>query len=159
MDTNVLFVANGKTEQAGPECQEACNHALVQVQAGRRTLLDEMGHILEEYRKSLDTAGQPDLGTEFFFWLWDNQSKLEHCRKVPISDHADREFAEFPNDPRLSNFDADDRKFVAVALASETGPELLNATDTDWWNHRQALEENGIYLVFLCQELMEKKRR
>ena len=157
-DTNVLFVANGKTEQASPECQAACKSALEQVQAEYRTLLDEMGHILEEYRKSLDGAGQPNLGTEFFFWLWDNQSNPIHCRKVPITVHADRGFVEFPDDPRLAQFDYDDRKFVAVALASGTAPKLLNATDTDWWHNHQELTENGVDVEFLCPELMCRKR-
>lgn len=159
VDTNVLYVVNGKAEQASLECLAACNKALVKVQAERRTLLDELGQLLEEYRKSLDGTGQADLGTEFFFWLWDNQFNPIHCRKVPISVHPDLGFAEFPEDPRLSKFDCDERKFVAVALASETTPELLNATDRDWWNHRQALAENGVNVVFLCQELMEKRRR
>ncbi len=158
VDTNVLYVANGKTEQASPECKDACIQELKQVQSGCRTLLDEMGLILQEYRKSLDGSGQTELGTAFFFWLWDNQSTLRNCRKVPISVHADRKFAEFPDDPSLAQFDYDDRKFVAVALASETGPQVLNATDTDWRDHRKALEENGIQIVFLCPELMEQER-
>lgn len=158
VDTNVLVVANGKTEQASPKCQAACNQEIKQLQAERRTLLDETGYIFEEYRKNLDGDDQTELGTEFFFWLWDNQYNPKHCRKVPITVHSDCGFEEFPNDPRLSNFDSDDRKFVAVALASQSDPQVLNATDTDWWAHRKALEENGVDVVFLCPELMGQER-
>lgn len=35
VDTNVPLVANGKAEQAGWECEAACIHALIQVQAER----------------------------------------------------------------------------------------------------------------------------
>ena len=77
---------------------------------------------------------------------------------MPITVHSDCGFEEFPNDPRLSNFDSDDRKFVAVALASQSDPQVLNATDTDWWAHRKALEENGVDVVFLCPELMGQER-
>ena len=45
---------------------------------------------------------------------------------------------------------------VAVARASGADPELLNATDTDWWHYREALKENGVNVVFLCPELMER---
>lgn len=119
-------------------------------------LLDDHGLIIEEYRKNLSHSGQPGLGDAFFKWLWENQGSLGHCRKVPIALHVGRGFAEFPDDPQINTFDPYDRKFVAVARASGTHPELLNATDTDWWQDRKALENNGIRIVFLCPELMEK---
>ncbi len=156
VDSNVPITANFRAEQAGPECEAACIRALREIQSGRRTLLDDQGLIVEEYRKSLSHSGQPGLGDAFFKWLWENQGNLRHCRTVPISFHAGRGFAEFPADPQLSAFDRSDRKFVAVARASGTRPELLNATDTDWWQDRKTLEENGVRLVFLCPELMEK---
>ena len=158
VDTNVPLVANSRAEQAGWECMATCIHALRQVQAERRTLLDDRGLIIEEYRKSLSHSGQPGLGDAFFRWLWENQANPQHCRTVPIAVHADRMFAEFPEDPRLSSFDLSDRKFVAVVRASGTRPELLNATDTDWWDDRLALKENGVNVVFLCPELMGRER-
>ena len=57
-------------------------------------------------------------------------------------------------DERLARFDRDDRKFVAVAVGCEPTAEVFNATDTDWWHHRVALEENGVQVRFLCPELM-----
>ena len=159
VDTNVPDVANGKACQAGLECVSACIQALKQVQAKHRTLLDDKWLIIEEYRKRLSHSGQPGLGDAFFKWLWNNQANPKHCRIVSVTVHADRGFAEFPDDARLTSFDRADRKFVAVALASGTDPELLNAADRDWWHDRQALVENGINIVFLCPELMERERR
>lgn len=73
---------------------------------------------------------------------------------VRITEHPERGFENFPDDPELDDFDQDDRKFVAVALASGTNPEILNATDTDWWHYLEPLQQHGINIDFLCPELM-----
>jgi len=54
----------------------------------------------------------------------------------------------------LARFDRSDRKFVAVALASQLNPNVLNATDTDWWHYRECLAKHGVRVVFLCSDLM-----
>ena len=155
MDTNVAVVANGKTEQAGPRCIRECISRLRHIRDECRLLLDDRNRIIDEYRNNLNPSGQPGLGDAFFLWLWQNQANQEYCRNIVVTPHEDRGFEEFPNDPDLSAFDQDDRKFVAVALASGTGPKVLNASDTDWWHHRQTLQEHGVEIVFLCPELME----
>ena len=119
-------------------------------------MLDSDGLILDEYQKILNFSGHPGAGDSFFKWLFFNQANPEHCRKVAITPHTDRGFEEFPDDPVLANFDRDDRKFVAVALAIKTTPPILNASDTDWWNHLNALKRHGIEVSFLCPELMER---
>ena len=158
VDTNVPLVANGKADQASLKCEDACVRKLIQVQAGCRTLVDDKRLIFKEYLKRLSLSGQPGLGDAFFKWLWENQANPQHCCIVPVTVHDGRGFAEFPDDTRLDSFDPSDRKFVAVALASGSSPKVLNAADTGWWVHRQALEENGVDVVFLCPELMERKR-
>ena len=155
MDTNVAVASNGHADQAGPECVAACIGALRQIQESHRLLLDDGYLIFEEYRDNLSASGQPGPGDAFFQWLWNNQANEQHCRTVSVTNHADRGFEEFPNDPRLDSFDWDDRKFVAVVLATGTSPKVLNASDTDWWDHRAALEQHGIDVDFLCPELME----
>ena len=155
MDTNVAVVANGKTEQAGSRCIRECINRLRHIQDECLLLLDDRSRIIDEYRNNLKPSGQPGPGDAFFLWLWQNQANHEHCRNIAVTPHEDRGFEEFPDDPNLSAFDQDDRKFVAVALASETEPEVLNASDTDWWHHRQALQQHGVEIVFLCPELME----
>lgn len=158
VDTNVPLVANGKAEQADLECEVACVRKLIQIQSEQRTLLDDTMLIMGEYRRNLSQSGQPGVGDAFFKWLWENQANEQHCRTVPLTVHADRGFVEFPDDARLSSFDLSDRKFVAVALASGTDPQVLNASDTDWWHDRQTLAEHGIQIVFLCPELMQMER-
>ena len=76
---------------------------------------------------------------------------------MEIHPHTEREFVEFPEDQRLADFDRDDRKFVAVALASGASPPIVNATDTDWWEHRDALSEHSVNVRFLCTDLMTRR--
>ena len=156
MDTNVARVANGKTEQAGPACVLECVMALRRIQDEHCVLLDDSNLIYNEYRRRLSYSGQPGPGDAFFKWLHDNQGHPDHCRKVTVTLDPDREFEEFPNDPDLASFDRSDRKFVAVVLASETGPEVLNASDTDWRDYSTELQRHGVAVVFLCPELMNR---
>ncbi len=157
MDTNVAVVANGKTEQAGRRCVRECIAKLRHIRNECCLLLDNGNLILEEYRKNLSLSGQPGPGDGFYKWLFDNQANPEHCQKVPLKPHIDREFEKFPDDPNLESFDRDDRKFVAVALASGTAPKVLNASDPDWWFHCQALRQHGVEVVFLCPDLMRAR--
>ncbi len=153
IDTNVLVVANWGHEDASPSCVEQCIRKLEQ-SCRARVFIDDEYHILDEYRRHCSLSGQPGVGDAFFKWLWDNQGNEKRCRMVGITPHEERGFEVFPDDPQLTGFDRSDRKFVAVAIASGDKPPILNATDTDWWNYRLALERNGVTIVFLCPELM-----
>ena len=84
----------------------------------------------------------------------DNLYNEAACRLVPITSIDGHSFAEFPADQRLTTFHRDDRKFVAVTAGCNPPAEVLNATDTDWWHHREALEDIGIRVRFLCPEMM-----
>lgn len=89
-------------------------------------------------------------------WVWNQQANKKHCRQVSITPMADDplDFQEFPRDVALKTFDRSDRKWVAVALASGSNPEILNAADTDWWNHRKPLSRRGVRIRFLSPGLM-----
>ena len=154
VDTNVAVVANHRTPQADLNCTNECISRLQHIIDECRILLDDGNLIFREYRNNLSPSGQPGAGDYFFKWLFENQANPEHCRKVTLSAHPVRGFEEFPNDQSLSAFDPDDRKFVAVALASGTAPKVLNASDTDWWLYRNQLRQNGVEVVFLCPDLM-----
>ncbi len=105
----------------------------------------------------LNIPGQPGVGDQFMKWVWENQAVTERCEKVPLTPIPGNpgEFAGFPTDPELIAFHRDDRKYVAVALGSQNHPTILNAVDTDWWEHREVLERNGVRLRFLCPQHME----
>jgi hypothetical protein len=158
-DTNVLVVANLRTPQAGPDCVLACVDALERTQKKGRLVLDEAMLIFQEYQQYCSFKGQPGVGDAFFKWVHDNRYNDEHCERVDLTLSSDRsrDFEEFPADPDLAGFDRSDRKFVAVALASALRPTVLNAVDSDWWNHQAALKRNGVKLKFLCPEQFEEE--
>ena len=156
MDTNVAIVANGEAEQACSNCICACIAMLRHIRDECRLLVDDKNRVFSEYQTHLRRSGQPGPGDAFFKWLWQNQANSEYCRMVPVTPHQDDDcgYDEFPDDPVLSTFDRSDRKFVAIALSSGTAPNVLNATDTDWWCHRDTLGKHGVGIVFICPELM-----
>ena len=158
MDTNVAIVANGQADHADDDCSRACAKELKRIRKECCLVMDYNGDIFEEYKRYLSMSGQPGPGDAFFKWLLENQGNENHCLWVMINDDHHRGYQEFPNDPELANFDRSDRKFVAVARAAATDddspPTILNASDTDWWYHREGLEAHGINIKSLCPQLM-----
>ena len=155
IDTNVLVSANGKSDHAGLDCQMTCINALEEVIKRKKVAIDTASQIIDEYRLHASHSGQPSVGDAFFKWLWLNQGNPRHCEQAPITPRPSdyRDFEEFPDDPVFSGFDRADRKFVAVARASQSHPKILNATDSDWWDFRAELKRIGVKIDFLCPEL------
>ncbi|MCA9793230.1 MAG: hypothetical protein KC910_15580, partial [Candidatus Eremiobacteraeota bacterium] len=150
VDTNVLVVANGDSDGVGPACVRSCVEALQVVRRGRITL-DSSGSIIREYLARLpDRSGQPGVGKEFLSHLLATQWDPRRAEQVELHPQGDS-YVEFPDDPELGKFDPADRKFVAAARASSSDPTILNATDSDWWYHRQALTRY-VRLGFVCPE-------
>lgn len=156
VDTNVALTANGDAKHADLQCVSRCLQELTATRNERELLLDDAGLILDEYLQQKPHGFPQGPGDAFLVWVYDNQANPMHVRVVPVTPLGDpRGFAEFPSDVELTSFDEDDRKFVAVALASGDAPLILNATDTDWWIHRIALKRNGVCIEFLCPHLMD----
>lgn len=156
VDTNVAMVASGHSDQADAECVNACIQRLHSLMLEGVLLIDELRLILQEYLVALGHAGQPGAGEVFVKWAWSNQSTPQFVRQValtPRADNAWRRFEEFPDRDDLSRFDRNDQKFAAVAVASGENPPILNAVDSDWWEHREALADSGIHVEFLCPHL------
>jgi len=158
VETNILVVANRKSDQAGPDCLLACVDALETAKKKQIVAIDSGTKIFKEYFHHVNRAGQPGLGDAFIKWLWDNQAYPKHCERVDITPtpKGENDFEEFPDDPGLSKFDPSDRKFVVVALKSKYHPMVLNATDSDWWLFRTALEKHQVFVKFLCPDLVQR---
>jgi hypothetical protein len=154
VDTNVPVVANGKSEQAAPDCVIACINALDDIRTNGVIVLDDAMRILREYMTNLNMSGQPGVGDLFMKWAWSVQADENRCEQVCLtaSDHDPDDFNEFPVDADLQAFDRSDRKFVAVALASRNTPVVLNAMDPDWAEHHVALKRSGVIVRFLCPQ-------
>lgn len=158
VDTNVGIVANGGHDRASIACQFECVRALREItgERGRKLALDSLQLIFAEYRRHLSLSGEPGPGDEFIRWVSQRMFDPDRCELVPITllDGAGQRIAEFPDDPRLSEFDPSDRKFAAVAARSECHAAVLNAVDSGWVYHRGALAEHGVEVEFLCPDIL-----
>lgn len=154
VDTNVLVVANGASDGAGPACQLAAVEALLTVRSSSALVLDGGGEILDEYKKHCSHSGQPGVGDEFFRWAVENAALLPSVRLVadPL-----RRFEEFPEDAALAAFDWDDRVFVATAVKSMPVASIVNAVDSDYSHHAEALSAQGVLVEELCPELLKPR--
>ena len=155
VDTNVAVVANGGFEKASEECEETCINRLQEITTGEIKLaLDDHRRIIEEYRGNLSPHGQPGVGDAFLKWVETNWTNPKWCDLVPITpvNGLENEFEEFPIDPALVDFDPDDRKFIAVALAHPEQPPILQAVDSQWLDFRNALSRNGVTVEFICED-------
>lgn len=159
VDTNVMVVANGKAEQAGPGDILACVDALEKARSKQIVSIDEGHRLFDEYFTYTSHSGQPGVGDAFAKWLFENQGNAARCEQVTITPKVNdpEDFEEFPNDPYLTGLDRSDRKFVAVASVYK--PRVLNATDSDWWDFRLALARHGVVVTFLCPHLVRRRRR
>ena len=142
VDTNVAVVANGRDGNYDPRCRRACIDALDQLMGRGQTVLDRDRSILDEYQRNLRERGQPGVGDAFLKFLLVNQTNNRRVKFVALNRDS------FPDDPELSAFDLNDRKFAAAARVARA--PVLNAVDSDWWHHHQALKRHGIEVRFLC---------
>jgi hypothetical protein len=146
VDTNVAIVANGSDTNASPSCQLATLEALRAILKDGKIVVDAAGEMLAEYRRLLSPSGQPGVGDRFFYEVLMNYG--EKVERIELEKRPDGSFVDFPDDQRLATFDQDDRKFAVASRKG--GVPVMNATDTDWLDHREALVENGIVIEFLC---------
>jgi hypothetical protein len=165
VDTNVPIVANGKSEQASPECVKNCAVRIRQLTTSGRIVLDDKWLILKEYMANLISSGQPGIGDAFLKWVLTNLCNPKFCEQVRITpkNSAKTDFEEFPSDPGLEKFDPNDRKFVAVAATHPDRPPILQAVDTKWWEMKESLDNVGITIDFLCKDdirkILKKKKQ
>lgn len=152
VDTNTAVVANGRPDKANgsqpycPTCVSKAAHFLRDVLARGTVLMDLARDIQGEYRKHLNSSGQPGVGDRFY------QVMLSHApgrvEVVDLPKRADGSFEDFPSCPDLAAFDPSDRKFAA--LARRENVPVACACETDWLNHEVPLKDNGIRVQFLC---------
>lgn len=155
VDTNVPLVANGKADQASEDCVETCIDELMKITEGKvKLVLDDQRRIIGEYRNKLNPGGFPGVGDAFLKWVEINWANPQQCDLISITsiDGSEANFQEFPTDPVLTDFDPDDRKFIALALAHPEKPPILQAVDNRWWNYRDALHQNGVTVEFICED-------
>lgn len=155
VDTNVAAVAQGLAPQADQACIDTCVDRLADLVSSGGLLLDDQDAVVLEYLQVLGHASRPGVGRAFARWAWDNRFDASRVTRVTIRERDAvgwRRYEEFPDLDTLKNFDRDDQKFVAVARASGENPPILNAVDSDWWEHRTALADAGVRVEFICPQ-------
>jgi len=156
VDTNVPIAANGKAT-CTTACRLSCIDALDQITKSLRIVMDSKDEIFDEYRRHWSRSGEPDVGDMFFKWVNDNRHNEARCIRVEITGSDDeRVYEQFPKAAALKAFDRSDRKFVAVAVGCPEKAAVLNATDTDWHHHHDALTECGVRIHYLCPDAMKR---
>lgn len=161
VDTNVPILANSaRTPDDIPDelvdCVDIAVKAIRHVMNNGKLVLDAGDEIFDEYRRKLSLGGQPGLGDAFLKWVHDNRWTFPEEDRVAIHPKGDT-YAEFPDHPDLANFDHSDRKFVAVARAHPENPPILQAVDSKWWGWKDALQEAGVQVQFLCPDYVQSK--
>ena len=148
VDTNVAVSANGRETHADERCQLECVRKLKAVAVGEVVAIDDGGSILQEYLKYLRWSGQLGAGDAFLKHVFNFQYDSTRVRRVPLTPSEDhrRSFEELPP----NTFDPSDRKFLAVAVVASA--VVLNATDSDWHEHRALTDELGVEVRQLCPQ-------
>jgi hypothetical protein len=156
VDTNVPVVANGLNAGLPSQCVNACVRevAALMKDGEHKLVLDDQWRIIREYTANLRSSGQAGLGEAFLQWVLTNRMNPKRCELVRITpiNEGGNDFREFPTDVELADFDPSDRKFVAVALAHQDHPAILQAIDSEWWRFRLVLRSHGVTVRFLCEE-------
>lgn len=151
VDTNVPIVANGRlttigSRSASVDCREATVRFLQQIHRKGKILIDTEGEIQTEYRKHLHPSGQPGVGDRFYQDVLNSAPRL--VERVDLPRDADGEYVDLPRALVDAGFDPSDRKFAALAKRQRV--PVVNATDSDWLEHRATLLANDIEVEFLC---------
>ena len=151
IDTNVLLIANQKHGEVSPGCVETCVKRLREMQRSGVVVMDDAGRILQEYRNKTRPNQPKGIGDVFLKWLFQHMGT---CRveQVSLIEIAEDRFREFPDASLQAEFDASDRKFVAVAYAHHDRPPVWQASDSKWLRWNTGLETIGVQVEFLCPD-------
>ncbi len=152
VDTNVAIVANGRQTHADSRCQLDCVKALKVVITQGIIAIDNGVLIIEEYTKRLNFSGMSGVGDKFLKYVLDHKYRGDKVRRVAVmpSDDDGRGFEELPKNA----FDPSDRKFLAVAVVVRAA--VLNATDSDWDEHKALMNDLQVRVIQLCPQHASK---
>lgn len=163
IDTNVIVIANDVDDDDRRNCSELCIDRLNQIITQQEVIvIDDGWRILTEYIDNTNPNTKKGMGDLFVKRLLQNQSNPSVCRIIHISSLSGNgtEFNEFPDDPALNNFDPDDRKIIAVAIAYYTQykvtPSVLLAIDRGWLSFIHTLQSLRVQIELICEDDMNQ---
>ena len=152
VDTNVLVAANGRDTHVDISCQRRCEEELARILREEVVCIDDKWLILREYQTRIAHKGQPGPGTVFFKTVCQTRGDPNRVCSIPVVplDPRDTEGRDFA-DPVLPRHNLKkDAKFLAVAVNADA--TIVNATDSDWAEHRELTDGLGVRVRQLCPQ-------
>jgi len=151
VDTNIWVMIDKPLDKLSLEeitCLKACRKWLKDfVKSEQKLVVDLSYKIIGEYRVNIPKGG---LARQ---WLNQLETQPREVRLIEVEiELDDKGVAVLPK--TLVIADKNDRKFVAVALAVDPHPSIVNATDTDWLGVQKGLEEHNIIVINLCLDYL-----
>ena len=156
VDTNVWVLADritsisGDTPAVEADCIEACYRWIQQFAEGNDSLVvDRSYRIFREYRLNISIGGLSEQ-------ILNRLESIPLERLVFVDIEFDRDgYAIVPTEAMIE--DESDRKFIAVAIASEPYAPIYNATETDWTEEKERLSLFGLIVHELCPDYIEQR--
>lgn len=152
IDTNVLLVASGAHDGVSLACRAACIERLSSTMNSGRLAIDDRHRIISEYLNALSRNRNRGVGYVFAKWVAQNAHNLNRVEAVRLTEAPKDFFDEFEPAALQGNFDAPDRKFVAVANGHPENPPIVQATDCKWIDWWKAFLLFGIQVEFICED-------
>lgn len=146
VDTNVLIVGSAAIEPRYEDVKieedevEQVFQWLMEFRDDpeHKLVMDDVWKIYEEYNHKLN--GQ-------HFGLQVIHHKMQSCMRIEPVRYDEDGYGIVP--PALAAVDNSDKKFVAAALNDPQHIQIVNATDSDWRQHAEALEGHGVSVLEL----------
>ncbi len=136
------------------ECEDACIERLEFLINQGIIAIDDKDLILKEYSDKVTKSGSAKgTGDKFFIHVFNHRFNTNLFRRVSVTPIQDENvgFEELPE----NNFDPSDRMFLAVAVVADA--KVLNATDSDWGQHSELINELEVEVEELCPKFIERK--
>lgn len=163
IDTNVIYKAGtpiSKLDGDDLDCADKCSCFLEKfVNDHTNTLvLDKGRRIFKEYISAYDKISRecPSVATVFLRTVFGHKPKFGVDNSTEITPDGDS-FCEYPSDARLTDFDRSDKKFIALANAHASHPQIVEGADSKWWGIKNVLAEYGISVYFVDEVYIRRK--
>jgi hypothetical protein len=133
------------------DCLSACKNWLgAFVESSDKLVADLRFVVIGEYRRNVKQGGRA------YLWLNQLETKPRDRKLVELEiDFDDEGYAKVPSHCEIP--DKDDRKWVALALAHNPTPPIVNATDTDWAQTKTILDAAELTVMEFCPAYIKKK--
>lgn len=158
VDENVLVVANDLTlvslnrpvrcVGASDECRINCVRALEELIEGGGLILDDRSEYLEKYAAHANFSGQPGIGDAFMRLVYERGYDPGWATRVVIRNEAGYIIPQIFMD---CGFHDDDFLWVAGAFNAPEEAEILNACDSDYFEHAADLAALPVSVRELCE--------